>query len=125
MSGAGTSPVTFPAAPGTFGICCQDGLRGVLSGSMDIHFFEVFEEEEEALRACLPPEVHASFHRETVQESGRDRSPGGIVSIRTQSVIPSDWVHDIDAILTRSTGYDHVLAFLDETGADIPSGNLP
>jgi len=96
-----------------------------LSGSMDIHFFEVFEEEEEALRACLPPEVHASFHRETVQESGRDRSPGGIVSIRTQSVIPSDWVHDIDAILTRSTGYDHVLAFLDETGVDIPSGYLP
>jgi D-lactate dehydrogenase len=88
-------------------------------------FYEVFEEERQAMERHLPEGLDAAFFRETVQESGHERAPAPFVSIRTQSVMPVEWVSQIRAVLTRSTGYDHVLSFLDAARADIPAGYLP
>jgi len=92
---------------------------------MDVFFYEAFAEEEQALRTCLPPGISAGFTRDTIQESGHTGPPAGIVSIRTQSVIPPSWAAQVRAILTRSTGYDHVRTFLDDTGSCLPAGYLP
>ncbi len=92
---------------------------------MDVFFYEAFAEEEQALRTCLPPDISAGFTRDAIQESGHEGPPAGIVSIRTQSVIPPSWAAHMRAILTRSTGYDHVRTFLDDTGSRLPAGYLP
>lgn len=91
----------------------------------DIVFYEAFEEEEAALRACLPPDISAAFTWKTIQEAGHDAPPGKLVSVRTQSVLPPAWAGEIDGIITRSTGYDHVTAYRRETGAPVPAGYLP
>lgn len=92
---------------------------------VDIVFYEVFKEEREALQRHLPGNTKAAFFPLTIQESGHTTLPGGILCIRTQSVIPRAWERDIQAILTRSTGYDHVLPFLEASHRDIPAGYLP
>jgi D-lactate dehydrogenase len=92
---------------------------------MDVFFYEAFAEEEQALRSCLPEVIRAGFTKATIQESGHAGPPAGIVSIRTQSVIPREWATHMRAILTRSTGYDHVRTFLDDTGSRLPAGYLP
>ncbi len=74
----------------------------------DIAFFEVFTEEEEKIRRHLPPSLNPVFYKETVQESGERVAPSRFVSIRTQSAIPVEWHDQIDAVLTRSQGYDHI-----------------
>jgi hypothetical protein len=38
---------------------------------------------------------------------------------------PREWATHMRAILTRSTGYDHVRTFLDDTGSRLPAGYLP
>lgn len=92
---------------------------------MDVCLYEVFEEEERAIRSFLPHGLQAFFSPLTIQESGHTDPPAAIVSIRTQSIVPASWWVKIRAILTRSTGYDHVVAYLREAGSDIPAGYLP
>ena len=51
--------------------------------------------------------------------------PSRIISIRTQSMIPLGWLPHLDAILTRSTGYDHLL-WIRESKTTVPRlGHLP
>ena len=92
---------------------------------MDIFFYEAFAEEERALRRNLPPGLDAGFSRYTIQESGHEAPPSGFISIRTQSVIPGSWADSLGAILTRSTGFDHIISFRTATGARITAGYLP
>ncbi|HVN71919.1 MAG TPA: NAD(P)-dependent oxidoreductase [Desulfomonilia bacterium] len=92
---------------------------------MDVIFYEVFEEEEEALRRYLPEGMDAGFMKETIQESGHGSPPSPLISMRTQSSIPQGWVPDIKAVLTRSTGFDHVVSYLTASGALIKAGYLP
>ena len=92
---------------------------------VDIIFYEAFAEEIEALRRYLPLDIHASFTPDTIQENLEHEPPAPIISIRTQSLIPRDWVSKISGILTRSTGFDHVTSFLNGCVNPVPAGYLP
>lgn len=92
---------------------------------MDAFFYEAFDEEADALRRHLPHGIVAGFTPETIHESSHRIPPAGIISIRTQSVIPPQWAGAIKAILSRSTGYDHVLSYRAATGVHTPAGYLP
>ena len=87
---------------------------------VDVAFYEAFEEEEREIKKFFPKHLRARFTSKTIQESGGRDLPAGLISIRTQSRIPLEWVKDIDGILTRSQGYDHLLEFRQ----DIPCGYL-
>ena len=90
----------------------------------EVMFYEAFEEEEQAIKRILPPDIQAGFTPKTIQEKGNPRLPAKLVSVRTQSRIPLDWGRSMKGILTRSQGYDHVSAFLRESKADIDCGFL-
>lgn len=91
----------------------------------DVFFYEAFAEEEGALRACLPANIRAGFTRHTIQEYGRPDPEAALISVRTQSAIPPGWAGRLQAILTRSTGYDHLLAYRRLAGRNLPCGYLP
>lgn len=91
----------------------------------DVFFFETFSEEEPSLRRHLPPHIRAVFTPSTVQGSGLAQPPSRLVSIRTQSRLPTAWLDSLDAVLTRSTGFDHLLP-MRRAGSDRPLlGALP
>ncbi len=92
---------------------------------MDVYFYEAFEEEARHLKHWLPTSVSAGFFTDTIQESEDQKPPARIISIRTQSKIPPEWSDQIDAVLTRSTGYDHILDYRGLTGTNLPAGYLP
>ncbi len=92
---------------------------------MDVYFYEAFEEEQEALRESLPISIKAGFVKSTVQESGDFQPPARLISIRTQSRIPSEWKDSIDGVLSRSTGYDHLKSFLIASSNKVACGYLP
>ena len=91
----------------------------------DIFFYEAFEEEAEALKRYLPENISADFSWKTIQEIDHKNPPAKIISIRTQSIIPPEWSDQLDAIITRSTGYDHITDYIKLTGAKLPAGYLP
>ena len=95
------------------------------TGKIDVFFYEAFAEETAALRRRLSPDVRAGFTPQTIQECLFNAPPSPLISIRTQSVIPPGWAGLLQGILTRSTGYDHVKRFREETGGGIPAGYLP
>ena len=92
---------------------------------MDVFFYEAFEEEAEALRRYLRPDIRTGYTWKTIQEYGDDCPPAPVISIRTQSAPPEAWAGELRAILSRSTGYDHLLAYRQRTHADIDHGYLP
>ena len=75
---------------------------------MDVFFYEAFEEEQEALKHFLPGHIKAGFSWKTIQEYGAEAPPAPIISVRTQSNLPAEWADNLDAILSRSTGFDHL-----------------
>ena len=85
----------------------------------DVYFYEAFEEEVEALRRNLPAQMRAEFTGKTIQETGNAEPPARLISIRTQSVIPTGWGSKLSGIVSRTTGYDHL------TELKIPCGYLP
>jgi D-lactate dehydrogenase len=87
----------------------------------DIVFFEVFDEEENAIKKYLPDNVKAKFYKGTIQEENPPHPDAKVISIRTQSIVPSAWIEDLSALLSRSTGYDHIAYLKDE----IQLGYLP
>jgi D-lactate dehydrogenase len=86
---------------------------------MDVFFYEAFEEEAAALRKHLPTQVRAGFTWKTIQEAGDAEPPAPLISIRTQSIIPSAWTGKVRGIVSRTTGFDHLV------GLQIPYGYLP
>jgi D-lactate dehydrogenase len=93
--------------------------------SYTVAFFEAFDEEEKLLRKLLPKDMDCFFTRKTIQEADLDIPPAPIISIRTQSLIPSEWADQINALITRSTGYDHITAYCTETRKIINAAYLP
>jgi D-lactate dehydrogenase len=73
----------------------------------------------------LPPQISAGYTDATIQEAGHASPPARLVSIRTQSQIPLAWAPELDAILSRSTGYDHLAAYAATTEAPLALGFLP
>jgi len=74
----------------------------------DVIFYEAFQEEQEKLKSLLPRSMKVKFTAQTIQESNDKLPEARILSVRTQSVIPESWYERIDAVLTRSQGYDHL-----------------
>ncbi|MGV8056478.1 MAG: NAD(P)-dependent oxidoreductase [Smithellaceae bacterium] len=91
---------------------------------MDIFFYEAFAEEEKALKELLGSSFTCNYTSRTIQETGHLFPPARIISIRTQSIIPADWADNIGGILSRTTGYDHLAAYLAKTKKDLPCGYL-
>lgn len=97
-----------------------------LEQALDVFFYEAFQEEQAALRRALEgTAIRAGFSKAAIQELEFCPAPAPLISIRTQSLIPEDWAGRISGILTRSTGYDHVLDYRLRTGRDMPCGYLP
>lgn len=92
---------------------------------MDIFFYEVFEEEGQALKRYMPPHIAAGFSCKTIQEHGNITPPAFVISIRTQSIIPTSWAPELSGILTRSSGYNHIVAYRQKSKKNIPCGYLP
>ncbi len=92
---------------------------------MDCIFYEAFEEEQDLLKEFLPSYLKADFTLKTIQEDGRREPPADIISIRTQSVIPVSWSGQLRGILTRSVGYDHLIAYREKTKTETSCGYLP
>ncbi len=90
----------------------------------DVVFYETFKEEEEALRKYMPEQVHALYVTQTIQGAGHKKSPAKLISIRTQSYIPPSWANELSGILTRSQGYDHLVAYRREIKKEISCGYL-
>lgn len=88
---------------------------------IDVIFYEAFEEEQKLLKENLPANIKAEYTSKTIQEYGKIPQTK-IVSIRTQSRIPSDF--SAEAILTRSQGYDHLFRYRQETQTQLPMGYL-
>lgn len=91
------------------------------------YFYEAFAEEAERLlhhAAEAGLRVAATPH--TIQEAGHSAPPAPVISVRTQSILPTGWAPSLRGLLSRSTGYDHLLAYRDATGnACPPLGYLP
>jgi D-lactate dehydrogenase len=92
---------------------------------LDVFFYEAFAEEAEALRRLLPGHFSAGYTDLTIQESDHDLPPARLISIRTQSQLPLAWAPQLDAILSRSTGYDHLLAYASQLMNPPALGYLP
>jgi len=92
---------------------------------MDVYFYEAFEEEAAHLKQHLPDDVTAEFTAETIQETGHDQPPARLISTRTQSRVPLGWADRIDGLLTRSTGYDHLLRYAEQVDTAPAMGYLP
>ncbi len=92
---------------------------------MDVFFYEAFAEEAEALKHHLQPHIRAGYSWKTIQERGDDHPPAPLISIRTQSVIPEAWASTLRAILSRSTGYEHLLAYRQRAQNNLACGHLP
>ncbi len=77
----------------------------------DAFFYEAFAEEaERLLHYAAEAGLRVGHSPLTIQETGHADPPAPIVSIRTQSALAPAWVAPLRGLLTRSTGYDHLLA---------------
>lgn len=93
---------------------------------MDVFFYEAFDEEERALRRHNHERLDCAYTWKTIQEEGHTEPPAPIISVRTQSIIPPAWAPKLKAILTRSTGYDHIETYRRNTDHNhLPAGYLP
>ncbi len=92
---------------------------------MDVFFYEAFKEEEEALKNFLPKNISAGFTWKTIQEQNDKLPPSTLISIRTQSIIPYEWAEQLNGILSRSTGYDHLKKYQKEIIQQVQFGYLP
>ena len=96
-----------------------------VSDPYDVFFYEAFEEEADLLGQYLPTDLRAGFTWKTIQETGQVEPPAPMISTRTQSVLPPAWAPMLQAILSRSTGYDHLIHYRETTGISLPCGYLP
>ena len=91
---------------------------------LDVFFYEAFREEEEELRTLLGNTCAYDFSPLTVQELHQQEPPARLISIRTQSKIPTDWSTQLGGVLSRSTGYDHLVAYRAKIAKSLPMGFL-
>lgn len=91
---------------------------------LEIVFYEVFEEEEKALKKNLSPKIHARFVFKTIQECNEAFPPAKLISVRTQSRIPRSWVPHLTGVFTRSQGYDHLVSYRRAAGKNIACGYI-
>lgn len=92
----------------------------------DVYFYEAFEEEQRELKKFMPDNIKAGYTWKTIQENGDKNPPAKVISVRTQSTLPLEWAPKLTAILSRSTGFDHLIKYKKDTGAEkLQTGYLP
>ena len=91
--------------------------------SPQLVFYEVFREEQTALRNFLPKHIRARFYPTTIQNTADQGLQPEIISIRTQSRISTAHAAFLKGVLTRSQGHEHLFGFARRT--KIPCGYLP
>jgi len=91
----------------------------------DIYFYEAFEEEWERISAYLPSSIRAGYTGKTIRESGDNNPPAKIISVRTQSIIPDNWLAQVSGLLTRSTGFDYFQSLKHLSPLSVQFGYLP
>jgi len=89
-----------------------------------VFFYEVFTEEELSLRRVLPAHLKVEFSAKSIQESGHINPPAKVISIRTQSEIPPRWASSLNAVLSRSAGFDHLDLFKAKSPTSAQFGHL-
>ncbi|MDD3374193.1 MAG: NAD(P)-dependent oxidoreductase [Candidatus Omnitrophica bacterium] len=92
---------------------------------IDVMFYEAFEEEQKLLKELCPAQINSQFTSQTIQEKKDEEPQSTFISIRTQSKIPDNWAQNLEGILTRSTGYDHILDYVNWTETSAQTGYLP
>src|SRR4051794_23233480 len=92
---------------------------------LDVFFYEAFEEEADELRQVMPATLTAEYAALTIQECGHAAPLARFISTRTQSIYPREWATQLDAILSRSTGYDHLVAYAAAVKTPPAMGYLP
>lgn len=93
---------------------------------LDVYFYEAFAEEAESLKRHLPARISAGYTDRTIQEARHAEPPARLLSVRTQATIPLEWAPNIDGILSRSTGFDHLADYARlAVGFPIQYGHLP
>ena len=92
---------------------------------MDVMFYETFAEERAGIERHLDPTLEASFTSQTIQEYGASSPPARLISVRGQSDLSDAWANEMTGLLSRITGYDHLLAFRNRAAPALPMGYLP
>jgi len=95
--------------------------------SLDAYFYEAFAEEAERLREhAAAAGLRVGHTSQTIQETDHESPPAPIISVRTQSILPTEWAPNLKGLLSRSTGYDHLTAYRTTLGEAAPAlGYLP
>ena len=88
---------------------------------LDVFFYEAFDKEEELLKKYLPSNIKAGFTKETIQEYGKSEPAAKVISLRTQSKIPDNWINKVSGLLARATGFNYLTQYADK----VPCGYLP
>jgi D-lactate dehydrogenase len=91
---------------------------------MHVYFYEAFEEEMNLLRSLLGRDLTYEFTSSTIQETRHKKPLARLISIRTQSIVPPSWAEELDGVLSRSTGFDHLLAYDSQIKKQLPLGYL-
>lgn len=75
-----------------------------------VHWLESFSEEEAAVKNLSDPDLDVTFREEPVQDLEPGELPeGAIVTIRTHSRFSAEQAERAGCVISRSTGYDHLL----------------
>ncbi len=95
----------------------------------DLFCYEAFAEESKRLVFYAAKEgLKIGYTPQTIQEAGHTEPPATVISVRTQSIIPVAWGKQLDGLLTRSTGYDHLTDYRRQIGdaaTGLQMGYLP
>lgn len=102
-------------------------LHAASAESLDAYFYEAFTEEAERLLAhASDAGLRVGHTPQTIQETDHESPPAPIISVRTQSTLPTEWAADLKGLLSRSTGFDHLTAYRTALGNQAPTlGYLP
>jgi D-lactate dehydrogenase len=99
-------------------------MTSAMSKPLDVFFYEAFEEEAAELTRLLGKSCSFDCSTKTIQELSHIKPPASLISIRTQSKVPLEWSDSIDGVLSRSTGYDHLIAYRSAIKKPLPLGFL-
>ena len=99
-------------------------MSSVVTAPLEVFFYEAFQEEAEELKSLLGKSCSYDCSTKTIQELDHRKPPARLISIRTQSKVPPEWSDSIDGLLSRSTGYDHLIAYRSVIKNPLPLGFL-
>ena len=91
----------------------------------EVYFYEAFEEEALEIQKYMSSNVKAGYTWKTIQEAGHVNPVAPIISTRTQSQFPLEWSDQLEGILSRSTGYDHLISYKVKTNTQAKLAYLP